>query len=95
MSDVLTLRIESLELIRMAHKHEFEGPYAIVALTAGIYEIAAAIVEHNLLARLDRDRPTEMAGSKTAVDQRPTAGRNEWRAFDPRAVSLLELGAVS
>jgi hypothetical protein len=73
MSDTLTLRIESLELIRMAHKHEFEGPYAIVALTAGIYEIAAAIVEYNQLLDLittDYRRIWERNSDRSKADGR-------------------------
>jgi hypothetical protein len=57
MSDELTLRLASLELYREAEKHGFEGSYAILALAAGIYENAAAILEHNqLLASIAEDK---------------------------------------
>ena len=43
----MLIRTAALELYREAHKHDYKGSYAILALASGIHDIAAAILDHN------------------------------------------------
>ena len=49
MSDALGMRLESLDLMKKASEHDFEGSYAILALAASNLKIAAAFWEFNHL----------------------------------------------
>ncbi len=49
MSDQLAIRMASGDLYREAEKHDFKDSYAILALASGMFDIAAAILDHNEL----------------------------------------------